>query len=94
MTIIFLYISDLVYHEYKPWDDPYNKTANLVGVSHVSIMLLFKSLTVMSQNRSEALVYYTIAISKCSFISVVVHALAKCRSVFKLHDDRQSFYAV
>nr|KAG5698388.1 hypothetical protein BaRGS_010974 [Batillaria attramentaria] len=28
-------ISHLVFHEYKPWDDPYNKTANLVGVSHL-----------------------------------------------------------
>ena len=29
-------VADLVFHEYKPWDDPFNKTANLVGVSHVS----------------------------------------------------------
>ncbi|XP_070194436.1 pyrethroid hydrolase Ces2e-like [Littorina saxatilis] len=28
-------IGSLVYHEYKPFDDPFNKTANLIGVSHV-----------------------------------------------------------
>ncbi|KAL8625656.1 hypothetical protein ACOMHN_043931 [Nucella lapillus] len=56
-------IGHLVFHEYKPWNDPFNKTANLVGVSHVVGDSTFVApaikLAKLLSRRSEDVYFYT-----------------------------------
>ncbi|PVD22748.1 hypothetical protein C0Q70_16004 [Pomacea canaliculata] len=56
-------IEHLVFHEYKPWHDPDNKTANLVGFSHVVGDSTFVApaikLARLLSRRSKAVFFYT-----------------------------------